>query len=322
MSGAYLVLSRMDIVANLADGRSGQIAYLSSSPFEMHHILCKMDSTPQHPVFGHLLLPNVTNDTPVPCVVTCHGSRGWVEHNQDHMNNWLEAGIAVFRVHSFDAREVISTVDSQMMVTHAMMLSDAFEALKLLNTHPLIDSDRIAISGWSLGGTVALYSAWTPIAESLAPNGERFSAHLPLYPAAHMRPEDQRWESAPIQILHGEVDDYTPLVLVHGLMAVTKESGVDMRLEVYPNAHHAFDSREEMTWLPNAIKLDERTVQIDADGEMWGEIEEGIRIPLNEPLQRKAAFDAARNVGAHIGGNAEARKRSMKDTLEFLLEVL
>jgi dienelactone hydrolase len=137
-----------------------------------------------------------------------------------------------------------------------------------------------------------------------------------------MRPEVQRWESAPIQILHGEADDYTPLVLVHGLMDVTKESDADMRLEVYPDSHHAFDSLDEMKWLPHAIKLDERTVQIDADGEMWGEIEPGIRIPLNEPLQRKAAFDAARNIGAHIGGNAEARKRSMKDALEFLLEVL
>ena len=310
MSGAHLVMSSMDVVTNLADGRSGQIAYLSSSPFEMHHILCKMESTPQHPVFGHLMLPNETSETPFPCVVSCHGSRGWVEHQHTHMNNWLEAGIAVFRIHSSDSRNVVSTVESQMMVTHAMMLSDAFEALKLLSTHPLIDSDRIAISGWSLGGTAALYSAWTPIGESLAPNGERFTAHLPLYPAAHMRPEDQRWENVPIQILHGEDDDYTPLILVHGLMDVTKESGADMRLETYPDSHHAFDS------------LEERIVQIDADGEMWGEIEEGVRIPLNEPLQRKAAFDAARNVGAHVGGNAEARKRSMKDALEFLIEVL
>ena len=322
MSDAHLVLSSMDIVTNLADGRSGQIAYLSSSPFEMHHIICKMESTPQHPVFGHLMLPNETSETPFPCVVSCHGSRGWVEHQHTHMNNWLEAGIAVFRIHSSDSRNVVSTVESQMMVTHAMMISDAFEALKLLSTHPLIDSSRIAISGWSLGGTAALYSAWTPMGEALAPNGERFAAHLPLYPAAHMRPEDQRWENVPIQILHGEVDDYTPLILVHGLMDVTKESGADMRLDVYPDSHHAFDSLEEMKWLPHAIKLDERTVQIDADGEMWGEIEEGVRIPLNEPLQRKAAFDAARNVGAHVGGNAEARKRSMKDALEFLIEVL
>ena len=137
-----------------------------------------------------------------------------------------------------------------------------------------------------------------------------------------MRPEDQRWENVPIQILHGEDDDYTPLILVHGLMDATKGIGADMRLEVYPDSHHAFDSLEEMNWLPHAIKLDERTVQIDADGEMWGEIEEGVRNPLYEPHQRQAALDAARNVGAHVGGNAEARKHSMKDALEFLLEVL
>ena len=312
----------MDVVSNLNDGRSGQIAYLSASPFEIHHILCKMESTPKHPVFGHLILPNETSDSPVPCVVCCHGSRGWVEHQHTHMTNWLEAGIAVLRIHSSDSRNVISTVESQMAVTHAMMLSDAFEALKLLNTHPLIDSDRIAISGWSLGGTAALYSAWTPIAEALAPNGERFAAHLPLYPAAHIRPEDQRWESVPIQILHGDVDDYTPLILVNGLMDVTKESGADMRLKVYPNSHHAFDSLEEITWLPHAIKLDERTVQINADGDMWGEIEEGIRIPLNEPLQRKAAFDAAKNIGAHVGGNPDTRRRAFQDSVDFLQNVL
>ena len=311
----------MDVVSNLTDGRSGQITYLSASPFEMHHILCKMESTPKHPVFGNLTLPE-KGEGAFPCVVACHGSRGWVEHQDTHMANWLEAGIAVFRIHSSDSRGVVSTVESQMMVTHAMMISDAFEALKLLNTHPLIDSNKIAISGWSLGGTAALYSAWTPVAEALAPNGERFAAHLPLYPAAHIRPEDQRWEGVPIQILHGEVDDYTPLVLVTGLMDVTKESGADMRLEVYPNSHHAFDSLEEITWLPHAIKLDERTVQIDADGEMWGEIEEGIRIPLNEPLQRKAAFDAAKNVGAHVGGNPDARRRALQDSTDFLLNAI
>nr|MBC8518276.1 acetylxylan esterase [Euryarchaeota archaeon] len=206
----------MDVVTTLGDARSGQITYLSSSPFEIHHILRDTESTPKHPVIGHLLLPDKKIDTPIPCVVSCHGSRGWVEHQFTHMANWLEAGIAVFRIHSSDSRDVVSTVESQMMVTHAMMLTDAFEALKLLNTHPMIDSDRIAICGWSLGGTAALYSAWTPIREALAPNGERFAAHLPIYPAAHMRPEDQRWENVPIQILHGESDDYTPLILVQG----------------------------------------------------------------------------------------------------------
>ncbi|HJM87838.1 MAG TPA: dienelactone hydrolase family protein, partial [Candidatus Thalassarchaeaceae archaeon] len=281
----------MDLVSNLTEGGDGKITYLSASPFEIHHILCKLESAQRHPVFGELIFPDGMAGELVPCIVACHGSRGWADHHQDHINNWLGAGFAVFCINSFDSREVDSTVESQMMVTYAMMLSDAFEALKLLNTHPLIDSGKIAITGWSLGGTVALYSAWKPIAESLAQNGERFVAHMPFYPAAHLRPEDNRWQDVPIKIFHGEMDDYTPLSLVQGLIDEVNKIGVSMELEIYPNSHHSFDSKEEMQWLPNAIKLDERTVQISLEGEMWGEIEEGIKVPLNEPHERLAAFN-------------------------------
>ena len=322
MAGAETPVSHMEVVSDLADGRSGRIGYLSASPFEVHHILCKLDSTPRHPVLGHLLLPDDAVTRPVPCVVACHGSRDWADHHHDHITNWLAAGMAVFRVHSFDARQVISTVEDQMMVTHAMMMHDSYEALKLLGTHPMIDADRIAISGWSLGGTVALYSAWSPVAEALAPAGQRFAAHLALYPAAHMRPEVQRWERAPIRILHGEADDYTPLDLVLGLVEEASANGADIVVQTYPNAHHAFDSAEPMTWLADAIKLDTRTVQIDRDGNMWGEVESGVRIPLNEPLQRLAAFDLAGNVGAHVGGDAGARIQVLQESTDFLLGAL
>ena len=308
----------MDLVSNLTEGGDGKITYLSASPFEIHHILCKLESAQRHPVFGELIFPDGMTGELVPCIVACHGSRGWADHHQDHINNWLGAGFAVFCINSFDSREVDRTVESQMMVTYAMMLSDAFEALKLLNTHPLIDSGKIAITGWSLGGTVALYSAWKPIAESLAQNGERFVAHMPFYPAAHLRPEDNRWQDVPIKIFHGEMDDYTPLSLVQGLIDEVNKIGVSMELEIYPNSHHSFDSKEEMQWLPNAIKLDERAVQISLEGEMWGEIEEGIKVPLNEPHERLAAFNLVKNVGAHVGGNSDARKRALQGGTEFL----
>ena len=312
----------MDVVSDLSDGRSGKIAYNSASPFEIHHILCKLEQAPKHPVFGHLFMPENIEKSPIPCVIACHGSRGWANHHEDHIANWLDAGIAVFRIHSFDSRHVVSTVETQMMVTHAMMLCDAFEALKLLGTHEMIDSDKIAITGWSLGGTVALYSAWSPVAEALAPEGERFAAHMPFYPAAHMRPEIQRWENVPIKILHGEDDDYTPIDFVYGLSEVANQNGAKIEIKTYPNSHHSFDSEEEMTWLANAIKLDTRTVQIDADGEMWGEIEPGQKMILNEPAQRKAAFEIVMSIGAHVGGNAETRPIVLQDSKTFLKKTL
>jgi dienelactone hydrolase len=308
--------------ADMGDGRKVRIEYSSRNVFEIHHILCKMEHAPEQSVVGHLFLPEQTTVQPVPCVIACHGSRGWREHNDEHIKNWLAAGIAVFKVYSFESRQVDNVVEDQMMVTHAMMLADAFSALKLLGNNPQIDAARIAISGWSLGGMVALYAAWLPLAEALAPDGERFCAHLPFYPAAYIRTEEERWSGAPIQILHGEIDDYTPLILATGLAAELKPLGVDIEIKVYPDAHHSFDSNEPITWHENAIRLDERTVYVDLEGNMTGEVMPGVRISLNEPADRMAAFQHTKLIGAHYGGNEAARNQSRIDAVEFLTTVL
>ena len=60
-------------------------------------------------------------------------------------------------------------------MTAAMMMVDTFESLKIVSRHPDIDSSRIGITGWSLGGTVSFYSFWEPLAEKLAPNGDGFT---------------------------------------------------------------------------------------------------------------------------------------------------
>jgi len=308
------------ISTDLSDGRSGDITYVSASPFEVHHILLKMDETTKHPVSGHLYLPKTESET-LACVIACHGSMSWRAHHLDHIDCWLNAGIAVFRLDCFDSRNIQSIVTDQMMVTHAMMLCDAFAALDLLQTHPRIDGDRIAIAGWSLGGTVALYSAWVPIIEALSSTGNRFAAHLPIYPAAHMRPEIQRWSSAPILVLHGDTDDYTPLNFVTELADIIRHHGATIDIQIYPDAHHSFDSIEPIVWHPEAIRLDHRTVTIDTEGNLWALAEPGMILPLNEPAERLAAFHYAKNIGAHFGGQEEARIHSLKFGTRFLLGV-
>ncbi|MED5487306.1 MAG: dienelactone hydrolase family protein [Candidatus Thermoplasmatota archaeon] len=309
----------MSIHEELSTGDTGEIHFLSASPFEIPHILNSNDNQ-KHPVFGELLFPpNKTR--PVPCIVACHGSMGWRQHHYEHIRNWVEAGIAVFKLHTFASREVAQIVEDQMQITHAMMINDAFCALKLLSTHPEIDSDKIAISGWSLGGTTALYTAWEPIAKVLAPDGKRFTAHLPIYPAAHMIPEINEWGNAPISILHGEIDDYTPVHFVERISQMIRSQNQNVSLKIYPDAHHSFDSNEQLKWLPNAIRLDHRYVTIDKNGDLWAEKEPGEIIPLNEPHQRLEAFQYAKNIGAHIGKNETAREDALKQTVRFFTEI-
>lgn len=306
----------MPPLPDLSDGREGQIAYESCSPFEIHHILTGIDAAPSQELFGWLILPENAAAT-VPCVVCCHGSLGWRGHHHEHMVRWLEMGIAVFRVHSFDARDVSSIVADQMAVTHAMLLADAYRALTMLGSHPRLDAARVGLTGWSLGGTVALYAAWSPIAEALAPGGERFAAHLPLYPAAHLRPEEPRWTGAPIRVLHGAADDYTPIRFVQELAGGLAPHGVDIEVCAYPGGHHSFDSIEPMTWLPDAVRLGRRTTTIDRDGNMFVLSASGQRHDLNEPTERMAGFRAAKNVGAHIGGSWKARREAFRDADDF-----
>ena len=283
----------------------------SRSPFEIHHILAGLDDTPQITIEAELHLPRGAG--PFGCVITHHGSKGWAAHHSDHIKSWIDAGLAVCKVNSFASRGVDSTVDDQLSVTHAMMLVDAFSTRSLLARDSRIA--KIGIAGWSLGGTVALYSAWSPIIDIL---GTGFDAHLPFYPAAHIRPEIQNWSESPILILHGEDDDWTPIHLVEDLITQLPNA----RLHAYPGAHHGFDSEKELTFLPKAVRLRKRTARISKNGYMSGEILPGIRLPLNEPWQRKWVIRLLRNRGAHVQGNPSARADSLERGRSFLLERL
>jgi dienelactone hydrolase len=283
----------------------------SRSPFEIHHILAGLEKTPLTTIEAELFLPE--GDGPFGCVIAHHGSKGWATHHQDHIDGWINAGLAVCKVNSFAARGIDSTVDDQLSVTHAMMLVDAFSTRSVLAQDPRID--KIGIAGWSLGGTVALYSAWSPIVDIL---GSAFDAHLPFYPAAHIRPDIQKWSDSPILILHGDADNWTPVHLVEELLPQLPNA----TLHAYPDAHHSFDSEKELTLLPKAVRLRKRTARIDKNGNMSGELLLGIRLPLNERWQRRWIIRLLRNRGAHVEGNPSARADSLDRARDFLLEQL
>ena len=300
----------------LSAEREGQIDYASANPFEFTQILHELENAPEQEMFGQLVFPEHASGR-VPLVICCHGSLGWRGHHHEYMVRYLEMGIAVFRVHSFDARQVVSVVEDQMQVTMASMIVDSYRALELLATHPRIDPARIGITGWSLGGSVALYAAWEPLAEQLATGGQRFAAHLPIYPAAHVRPEDVRWTRAPIRVLIGGADDYAPAWFATDLADELRPAGVDIQVLVYPDALHSFDSIEPRAFLPLAIGLGKKTTTVARDGSMFVTGSDGTRYPLDQPRQRQASFAAMKARGAHIGGSWDARRRAFDDATAF-----
>ena len=74
--------------------------FKSSNPFEFYHILNGIDLEPNKDIYGTLIFPENTK-LPCPLVIAIHGSVGLRGNHHDHMVNLLEAGIAIFRIHSF-----------------------------------------------------------------------------------------------------------------------------------------------------------------------------------------------------------------------------
>ena len=130
--------------SNFDSSKEGLIFYKSSNPFEFYHILNSKECEEQS-MFGTLILPNEKKDT-YPLVICMHGSMGWRGHHHEHSVNFLNNGFAIFRVNSFDARQVTSIVEDQMQVTLATVMTDCFNALKILAKHPKIDAAKIFIS--------------------------------------------------------------------------------------------------------------------------------------------------------------------------------
>ena len=83
--------------------KSGVYFFKSSSPFEFYHILNNINLEPKEEIFGTLIFPENAK-TPCPLVIPIHGSAGLRGNHHDHIVNLLEAGIAVFRIHSFESR--------------------------------------------------------------------------------------------------------------------------------------------------------------------------------------------------------------------------
>ena len=208
------------------------ITFKSANPFGLKDIITALDKQKEQDVTGILTLPK--GEGPFPLVLGVAGSLDWSTHHFKYLDMYREMGIATFQLQSFSSRDVTSTVGSQVEVTTAMMILDAYRAFEILADDPRLDKNRVAITGWSLGGGVALFSGWLPLVEKIT-NKVKFAAHLPIYPPCIAEPEELRFTDSPIHIMIGALDDWVPAAACEELVPKIKESGANIGLTVYPD---------------------------------------------------------------------------------------
>jgi len=309
----------VDLTRDPRTDRGERITYKSTDAFEFTQIL-DGSAKPQD-VYGDLELPDSAKrgGGPYPCVVMCHGSYGWRSHHLDYADMFHEMGIATFRPHTFEARGTKEVSTTQIDVTMAMMICDAYRAMSKLVDDDRINALKIGIAGWSLGGGTAVYTAWNPIREKLAPAGLKFAAHMPVYPACHIKTEDNRWSDSPMCILMGEAEDYTPAAPAVELVDDINAHGGNAEIILYPDSYHSFDSTDDLIHLPDVIALPPvRNVTVTMDGRMVSD--KGVDLSTREA--RLEGFSTMAKRGAHVGGNPAMREKAFADAKAFMTKVL
>jgi dienelactone hydrolase len=87
---------------------------------------------------------------------------------------------------------------------------------------------------------------------------------------------------APLLILIGEIDDWTPAEPCRKLTEAAEQAGYPVSVKIYPGAHHSFDSNNPVRYVEGRINVNSATGR-----------------------------------GATTGGNAEAWADSIREVIAF-----
>jgi len=198
---------------------------------------------------------------PFPAVVIMHDCSGLGPRSSGAPGRWaselVRHGYVVLIPDSFTTRGhadgvCINPSPSRNDVSPARRVYDAYAALAYVRTLPYVDRARVGVMGGSHGGTTTLATMVAPDndSEPLARDRQAgFAAGVALYPGCV--PSRRSWSAsasgvyrpiAPLLILIGEKDDWTPAEPCQKLTDAARQAGHAVTIKVYPGAHHSFDS--------------------------------------------------------------------------------
>ncbi len=164
----------------------------------------------------------------------------------------LAQGYAVLFPDSFNPRgrrEVCSDPLGKSNITQDNRRLDVLGALTYLRTRDDVDGDRIALLGWSHGGSAVLASvnrrhpAVAGYLASLEP-GSFFRTAIAFYPGcfASLRGRDGYAPATRVDIFIGESDDWTSSEPCVALGRAMQAMDMPLLVKTYADTYHGFDT--------------------------------------------------------------------------------
>jgi dienelactone hydrolase len=214
---------------------------------------------------GYVFKPEGTHAARTPAVVMMHGRAGAYSsaakdkydastlsrRHQAWGRIWAKQGYLAILVDGFSPRgyphgfprfSYDSRPDTLNEITVRPL--DAYGALAYLRTREDVVADRIAIHGWSNGGsaTLATMSRTAPGISAPTP-ATGFRAGLVFYPACGLKGQfnDGILPYAPVRVFQGSADEEVSPRRCADLVTKSRALGGDIEFRLYPDATHDFD---------------------------------------------------------------------------------
>ena len=258
-------------------------------------------------------------DGPFPAVVIMHDCSGLGPKSSGSPGRWagklVAQGYVVMIPDSFTPRGFpggVCTVPgpAQKSVNALVRAADAYGALAALRRLPFVDGAHVGIMGGSHGGSTTLAAMVEPPGPQnplAAAKRYGFAAAIALYPGCAasygtwsvarrrgeagltFEPAGIYKPVAPLLVLIGEKDDWTPAEPCRQLVDRARAAGYPVDIKIYPGAEHSFDSNAPRRYRAdrnNANAPDGRGATTGGDPAAWADAE-----------QRVAEFFAAHLMG-------------------------
>lgn len=242
---------------------------------------------------------------PFPAIVILHDCSGLGPRSSGSPGRWAQLlaseGYVVILPDSFTPRGypggvcTVSPTARTDTVNPLPRAYDAYATLAYLRTLPYVDGAHVGVMGGSHGGTTTLAADNMQISQTAPLAAARlsgFAAAIALYPgcASHLGawnvqrsggftgPVTQYFGTyqpvAPLLILVGEKDDWTPAEHCRVLAERADAAGYPVTIKIYPGANHSFDSNNPVRYVDerrNANKPEGHGATTGGDPAAWAD---------------------------------------------------
>jgi carboxymethylenebutenolidase len=172
----------------------------------------------------------------LPTVIGLYGFGGGHFSMSEPAGQLADQGFAVYVLHYFDRTGQVEAEKSALILNFPMWMKTLWDAVSFVERQPSVDSQRIGLVGFSLGGYLAVCgSAIDPRIKAVV----EFFGGLPKEMKLFMR------RLCPTLILHGENDAIIPVSEAYYLQAALEKKNVPHEIKIYPGVGHGFEGE---TW--------------------------------------------------------------------------